>query len=266
MTLYVPACVMAHLILEDQFIIEVSEDGKNMSFYPKTATSVWKAMESVMSYPINTTFAEARKQYPNIPYNYNLLDLHPVPDYDYSFRNHNPVPGPASWTRFMFASTNLRYRHKTYAANCRHGTSHWDEHPWCNLCLIKAQIPICNDIADDKAAQKDSDCYICKAMGPTSRKLRKQSWIAWEARISKPNYKEARHHQLPKGYFNQIHIDYDQPRDGDDHNPDWAEGYPGFCRPNKSFQHSGVLQIIFRTWIGQTKITTPKWRYKDTCT
>ena len=129
MTLYVPACVMAHLILEDQYITEESEDGKDMSFYPKTATSVWKAMESVISYAINTTFGEARKQYPYIPYNYNLPDLHPVPDYDYSFRNHSPIPDPATWTRFMFASTNLHYRHKTYAANCRHGTSHWDEHP-----------------------------------------------------------------------------------------------------------------------------------------
>ena len=79
------------------------------------------------------------------------------------------------------------------------------------------------------------ECYICDTMGKVALKARKKNWSLWLSKTLTTDYKNARHHKLPIAYFNQVHIDYINPGDITDVNPDWELGYPGYCRPNTVF-------------------------------
>ena len=145
--LYTPGIVLVQMMLKDKVnYTEYKNTETEMSTYdvvPKSSNAFWEAMESLLALPENNSYIPISERYPYIPYSYNLPKIQLVPGFDYKFSQHTVVPKQENWRVFQYSTTNYRYKSKSYAANCRHPVSSWDEHPWCPLCLIEAGIPLC---------------------------------------------------------------------------------------------------------------------------
>ena len=160
---YVPACVMVQLIVEGNFTVHYNstENPNDIVLLPKNDACIWAAMETLLSLNVNATARQVITEFPYIPYSHNLPDVHIPEKFDFAFRGHTADVDPLNWRQFVYGVTNYRYRGKTWAANCRHGLSHWDEHPWCVQCLLKAKIPRCIPVHEQEAGKAYEGCYIC---------------------------------------------------------------------------------------------------------
>jgi hypothetical protein len=86
-----------------------------------------------------------------------------MPDEQFDFADWQPeLPTNDNWREFKYAPTNIRMNGKTYAANCRHRTVDWDEHPWCVHCLIRAGVTMCHNPVSGN--ENKDHCYICVRM------------------------------------------------------------------------------------------------------
>ena len=165
---YVPACVMVQLIVEGNYTVQYNnpDNPSDIVIHPKNDACIWAAMETVLNLEVNATARKVFTTFPYIPYSHNLPDVHIPDDFDFAFRGHSAEIDVQNWRQFVFGVTNYRYKNKTWAANCRHGTSHWDEHPWCVQCLIKAKVARCIPVHEQEAGKDYEGCYICNSMGP----------------------------------------------------------------------------------------------------
>ena len=95
---------------------------------------------------------EVRLRYGYLPWNWTYPDKVRVPC-EHTATVTQPI-------RDVFINTigNILYNGKLYAANCRHRVSQGDEHPWCLICLINANIP----------PKCGRSCYICAVMSETA--------------------------------------------------------------------------------------------------
>ena len=189
--------------------------------YPDNIIEVENSFSHLVRLKGNEKWAQFFKIISVIPIQHELPIVQISPEFDFKFRKWSPPPPTAATSRvFLYGYSNIRHDKNTWAANCRHATSHWDEHPWCTYCLLKANIPIC----------KSDDCYICKVMGPSARSKREERAQSYAKQFRRnPNYTR-KDHILNVGILSQIHADYlAKEIDG---NPDWSKGYYAFCRPN----------------------------------
>ena len=60
---------------------------------------------------------------------------------DFYDKDFDPgLPTKENQFAFIYAPSNIRLHEETYAANCRHHLTPWDEHPWCAWCVVKAGL------------------------------------------------------------------------------------------------------------------------------
>ena len=96
---------------------------------------------------------------------------------------------------FKYAPTNFRCGKTSYAANCRHPVRAWDEHPWCGLCLAKADIRGCPAPIENKTDKSTAEegeapppppqeppCYLCARMTKKQIVKYQESFDSWKAK------------------------------------------------------------------------------------
>ena len=183
--------------------------------------------------------------FPYYPLQHDL----PIIEYEKpeNFHDWKPpaLPTQDNWRVFKYAPTNFRLGKTTYAANCRHPVCAWDEHPWCGLCLAKADITICPAPEKEKkgksqateqegaeAPPQQPPCYLCARM--TKKQIRKylESFKSWKSKYKDDPKTEQKSRKILEQVENQWHADWANYMN-DDMNPGWKslKRY-GFCRPS----------------------------------
>ena len=144
---------------------------------------------------------------------------------------------------FKYAPTNFRLEKTSYAANCRHPVWAWNEHPWCGLCLAKADITICPAPAKEKKGKATADdtevaappvmqppCYLCARM--TKKQVVKyiESFNSWKRKFADNPTTTQKSRKILEQVEIQWHADWANYHN-DDINPAWksVKRY-GFCR------------------------------------
>ena len=222
---YISAVVMAQCTIDGNVMPATIKlnDQEIPCMIPTGPIAVDKATSKVLKSEVNATKKCIYDTYPFLPLNHDLPCVE-IQKHKYGkWRKHTPVEVTVqNTTVFMYAPTNMRINGHTYAANCRHPTSHWDEHPWCILCLLKANLEPC--IGSDT-------CYICQRMGPNATRLRKAKITYWKNRLQKKEGLEWSRSNLPGLVSTQLQCDFYNKTIDDEMNPDWQLGYFGYCRP-----------------------------------
>lgn len=236
--------------------ITAKVDGENMSFYVSAAVSLYlyskeearidsmnriipvnlgklnQAEKHILHLPHNADSKAVFARYPFLPKQHLLpvVKLNPaVYAKFHNFKKDIPVATKENCRVFMFAYSNIRYRSTTYAANCRHQTGQWDEHPFCALCWIKAGLPVCTNSAYPEF--NGEICYICEVMGPLAIQCRESRFTYWRNRIKNEPDVIMQAKCCPNGITCQLVADFENPVPNDV-NPDWHDGFFGFCRPS----------------------------------
>ena len=158
---FTPAINMIELIKQGRYSPYIDQRGETV-LMPFGYKDVRRIDDYVRQLPVNSHLAEFTRRFPYIPVNHDLPRLDLVPG-DYDFENWNPpLPTKENWRTFRYAPSNIRCDGKSWAANCRHEVSDWDEHPWCKSCLVAADIQPC---------KSEDACYICELMPTNPKKL-----------------------------------------------------------------------------------------------
>ena len=147
---YTEAIVMVELIKEERVTCESG------ILIPSSVQEIRDARDKVKKFDVNKPLQKFSEMYPYWPMNHELPTLQlprELPDfYDKDF---DPgLPTAENQFSFIYAPTNIRLHEETYAANCRHHLTPWDEHPWCAWCVVKAGLQKCTR----------ATCYICHRM------------------------------------------------------------------------------------------------------
>ena len=233
---YIPAVVMVQCTIDrnaGQVTTTLADGTEIECMLPTGPNAVEKATEKVLNSEANAAKKIVFDTYPFLPYNRDLPKIE-IQNHEYGkWRKHTPVQVTLeNLIIFMYAPTNIRFGALTYAANCRHPMGHWDEHPWCPLCVLKANIEPCLQV---------ENCYICNRMGPAATKARKSKIKYWKNRLRKEPDIDYSRSNIPCSVSTQLHSDYYNKSADDEANPDWELGYFGFCRP-------GWLVPIYYSW------------------
>jgi hypothetical protein len=135
----IPAQVMTHIILTNNYKVHEKTDEFGVVsriLLPLNAGCMYSSEAAVRSLGVNSRLRVFFAKYPMMPMQHDLPMLN-MPDEQFDFADWQPeLPTNDNWREFKYAPTNIRMNGKTYAANCRHRTVDWDEHPWCVHCLI----------------------------------------------------------------------------------------------------------------------------------
>ena len=102
-----------------------------------------EAFDYVKNLEKNRAAKPVLEAFPYYPLQHDLPILEFVKPANFHDWKAPDPPTQADWRVFRYAPTNFRLGKTSYAANCRHPVRAWDEHPWCGLCLAKADITIC---------------------------------------------------------------------------------------------------------------------------
>ena len=237
-TRYVPAAVVAQMILNGTCAVTLKGEGENskVDFKAKGFREIDVAKEQLLKSGEQEDETETVfKHYLYLPMNHTLPECEIDESVSYGkWRAFVAVlPNANNWRTFKYSYSNIRYNGTTYSANCRHPVSAWDEHPWCVLCLLQAGIKMCED--------SDEFCYICEVMGPHAKAARKSKIKYWKNKYDKSHDHRWSRSNLLNVISTQLHADYANVDYRDPPNPDWEYGYFGFCRP-------GWHVPIFASW------------------
>ncbi|MEO0854995.1 MAG: hypothetical protein AAFY15_16045, partial [Cyanobacteria bacterium J06648_11] len=168
------------------------------------------------------------------------------------------LPSENDWRKFKYAPANIYFEAKMYAANCRHETSLWNEHPWCAICLVRACIPICKH--PDTAAGVHTDCYICNRMGYAAKIQFLDDYAAYDG--ADPNQLTAFPSQLHPKIRCQLDADMVmQPFEPSPHPAHWDDEPIGWTRPASMmpvFEACMAWNEIKQTDLTETKKT--QWK------
>jgi hypothetical protein len=128
---------------------------------------MWEAELAVKEYNCNAHIRSFFTMFPHLPMQHDL----PITQFKFDsidFSNYNPsTPDEETWRIFFGAPHNIIFNGITYAANCRHPTLDWDEHPWCINCIRSNNIVPCRDPDDHSPPDHElgeGPCYICERM------------------------------------------------------------------------------------------------------
>ena len=254
----IPAQIMAYIIVHNTYevLYPNPKDKSNRILCPKDVQSMYDAEDAVKMIARNAKIGAYFAKFPYMPMQHNLPIVRML-DEDHSFHKWKPqLPVQADWRVFIYAPTNIRYKKVTYAANCRHKTGAWDEHPWCAACLIQAGIKPC--VHPDKRTPEDEVCYICA-------KMTREAIIAFLNRINdwkKPDksgkVKKPKSRLLPTRIKCQVHADLaNAPEAEGDLNPACAKGTQGICRPATSVPMYAVMEE-FMKWSSSQRASAVK--------
>ena len=206
-----------------------------LPMYPQ---SVVRAERTLMCHPNNSGFKRVFDIIPFIPLQFELPSINFAKDFKFNFRGLVPgLPTRDNLIQFIRNYSNIRFNGQTFAANCRHVTSHWDEHPWCVNCLIRGGDELCLPVDDET---EEGSCPFCFIMGPNAIKARKEKWQYWEEKFKATGV-------ASESTSNKLKVDIRTQFDADlitskcDYNPDWDLGYFGYCRPSWAIP-------IFMSW------------------
>lgn len=217
---YVSNQVMAQLILTNKFEADTDTEGK-VILLPKSERDLQVALNQVRILEVNEGAKRVLELYPYFPEQHDLPECCPPESFKLKFDKWDVgLPSAANLRIFLFAPSNFRYNGLSYAANCRHQTASWDEHPWCPACWAEAKLPDCTE----------ANCYICKRMGPRAKRrmLKKLKW--WRDAFAENKERDVLTRGLPHKCMTQLQCDFASYK----HciNPEWEKGYLGFCRPS----------------------------------
>ena len=234
---YIPAQVITQLAITGRVHVVDSVTPLDKMLFPDSLRDAETAHEFILTNPDNERAAQHLKRYPWLPLQHDLphlADITGQEEWDFTARTWNPPPPTKdNWRKFIYAPANIRHGGRMYAANCRHRVAGWNEHPWCEICLVNAGIDPCEK-PPKKGAVPVSDCYICNRM---SRAMRIH---VHDLMVKKKALREALGHDLPvntnllPAYIRQqLHADRAESAKNkqNDRNPAWKDGIIGFCRP-----------------------------------
>ena len=234
-TILVSAQTMCHLILTDQYRYAFAggrPEGmvRVKILVPDSWIAIRRAEIELQYLDINSPFLRVYLYYPYMPFQHELPIMHSGEDMNWNFAESKFDPEPPTqknWRTFRYGVSNIRHHGKTYAANCRHETSQWNEHPWCEMCLVNYNIKVCGEIEGEQ-------CYMCPRM--TEQQVRDFLAKVKSLRKTKAKSKEMltkKSHKCPAYIRHQIHADKSETlvNRSTDANPAWEIGRYGFCRP-----------------------------------
>ena len=231
--IWVSAQVMARIIVNGEFEVvnRVKQDGmKERILCPLSYEAVNRATQYLCNLPENTQVMKLLKMFPfwALQYDLPVLDL---PDELHSFFNWSPPAPPTQddWKVFKYAPSNFRFQKTTFAANCRHPITMWDEHPWCGLCLANAGIQICAAYDEQKTSAL-LKCYICSRMTESQIKAFRKSFEEWSVKVRVHQRKNVKTRKISDIFHCQIHCDFASVNVKEE-NPAWRDKKFGFCRP-----------------------------------
>jgi hypothetical protein len=232
---YVSAAVILFLLQETELKIVADANFANRKDFDfqrslsknVTIKDVQGAETRLLRMSANSTYAKVRMLVPFLPLQFELPDIQFPDTYNFSVHGHRPLElNLGNSEIFLYGITNVRYCGVTYAANCRHRTSSWDEHPWCVPCHIKAGLAMCEKVDDrNDEHEENSPCPYCFVMGPIAMAARQKMWDNWSNKTEDP-----KSNRLVLKVLTQFDADLYSTRY--DVNPDWYDGYFGFCRPS----------------------------------
>ena len=241
----VSAATLSQVILDNRYVIrtlgEREDDNEfDLNFkmvLPINPMDVIRAERKLICEPENEKFKLVYDKIPFIPLQFELPWIEFPENFVFKFKNMTKIrPTEFDYLTYFLNYSNIRFNGVTYAANCRHPTSHWDEHPWCVSCMVIAQIARCSDVFDD---EEESCCPYCFVMGPVALKNRLTRWIYWENKVKTEHITEMKSNRLQTYIRHQF--DADLQSKTCDYNPDWDNGYFGYCRPSWAIP-------IFMSW------------------
>ena len=124
---------------------------------PSSINVVNEAFEYVKNLEKKKAAKSTLNTFPFYPLQHDLPILEYVKPPNFHDWKAPAPPTQADWRVFKYAPTNFRLGKTPYAANCRHPVSACDEHPWCGLCLAKADITICPAPEKDKKSKSTAE-------------------------------------------------------------------------------------------------------------
>ena len=240
--------VMVELTLQDKVMAVMLEsdndDSTERILCPLTVQDVYEAEKAVKNYASNAGIIALFIKFPYQPMQHNLPVVQLV-ERELDFHKWEPeLPTQENWRVFLYAPTNIRYLGITYAANCRHKLGHWDEHPWCAACLLKAKIKPC--IHPDVRRDGDEYCYICSTMSPEAISAFLKKFETWAEKQDEDDGLTPKGRKLPTKIRCQIHADLASASSAPDINPGWDKKFYGICRP-------ALAMPLYATWEDYSK-------------
>jgi hypothetical protein len=244
----VSAQAMVQLIVMDRHKVITRQLGQTEARFlvPVSWNDVRRSEIELRYIAVNQDSHKFMRYYGWKPYQHDvyMMFIHEEMSWCFSPATFEPgFPLQDSWRAFKFGLSNIRYNGKTYAANCRHPTSAWNEHPWCEKCLAIAGIHVCRDLGEH--------CDHCANM--TSAQVDKFHKMVEEAReaqkkaVAVGTQLAIQSKKLPSYIREQLHADRackGEVRDKD-HNPAWSEGKLGLCRPSYAIPYYWTkLEVI----------------------
>jgi hypothetical protein len=230
----VSAAVMLQIIQSSKYKVCGSKepigvfDPTKRLLQPTSQAAVHRAEKVLIYTATNGRFRKVFELVPFIPFQHELPKINFEPDFQFVFCERElPVLTEENQYEFQTGISNIRFDGQTFAANCRHPTSHWDEHPWCVACLLQKGIDSCPDYWND---EEEVNCPYCLVMGPIAVARRRKMILDWKARLKKDPTRVVTQHPLKVGIRTQFDADYYSKIH--DFNPNWLKGYYGFCRPS----------------------------------
>ena len=233
---YLDVRTMAALANSDAMYMKTDTTGRT-KYGPLTLeeldTAIRKSIEPELSALDISDFWRKR---PHVPYQHALpvvrLDEAFVPPFE---KDQRPSPSLETWTLFEYAHSNVFYNGNFYAANCRHPTTMWEEHPWCTTCLVNYKIPLCG-YEMDAVTKVPNSCYICPKMGTRAKRTRATSYrgrLELSVKNKKTAWVKVSKKSLPTFIRDQFFADVsDLPQlHKVKPNPDWKTKGLGYCRP-----------------------------------
>lgn len=189
---FVPDQVMIELILLNQvvpldyIIPDTNEVSKVLM--PVSTVMFRAAINWVLDGSQNSHLRKFRELYPYWPIQYDLPKIAIPDDFKMNFEEWKPAPPTQEdWDKLKYAPGNIRYKNRTWAANCRHQTTRFDEHPWCGACYAKYGIVVCSKPTDVVKTKKKrsfkTNCYLCSKMSLKAVNAFHSSVDSWKDRV-----------------------------------------------------------------------------------
>ena len=125
-TVWVPAQVMARVIVQNQFTVEKHKGEEVLC--PSSIDVVNEAAEYIKNLEKNKAAKPVLKAFPYYPLQHDLPILEYVKPPNFHDWKAPAPPTEANWRTFKYAPTNFRLGKTSYAVNCRHPVRAWDEH------------------------------------------------------------------------------------------------------------------------------------------
>ena len=253
---YLPAQVTAHLAAIGRIKHKPAEDYRQPSLRPYNVSEARQACNELLDYPFNLKAKQVLGLYPWMPLQHDIPlmgDLSGGREWDFKATEWSlPPPTQENWRLFIYAPSNIRHNGRTYAANCQHRVVGWNEHPWCEICLVNAGIVTCEPPTSTTDPEA-SDCYICERMSPKLRQRVCKNIASKRDELKKEGKPmEVKTILLPAYIRHQVHADRAETevhRQKDANNA-WREGYIGFYRPIYALSYymsAFELQCHFQT-------------------